>query len=148
MEGRGKGATIGSVTRPFTKVIVALVAAGVMYAGPVAACVCTDRATDEHRHSAGDYAHHHMASMPCCPDESPDSDPSHDSWSDSGAYRACDPMPADVLPVSLHDVPAPIAMAVAALAWPARGPPNTGGSYLVEPQPASPIYLTTRRLRI
>jgi len=85
--------------------------------------------------------------MPCCPDEPQDAGHSN-LGSPHSVDAACDPAPADVLPASSQDLPAPIAIPSATPpAWLSHGPPAAPALAFQQPFAAPPIYLVTLRLR-
>lgn len=116
----------------FSRLLVALAALCVMYAGPVAACVC---ATDA------------MSAMPCCPDQAPDE--SDCALPDAEVGAPCDPVSADVLTsVAFDHIPSPAVAPAHVLFWSAsHGPPTVPIPAPDLTSPAAPIYLVTLRLR-
>jgi hypothetical protein len=117
----------------FSRLLVALAAVCVMYAGPVAACVCSGQAV--------------ATEMPCCPDQQPDH--SNCTLPDSQVGAACDPVPADLLSAGSLDLSAPVAISSILLPlWSAAGPPPVPIPARHQPRHSSlPIYLVTLRLR-
>jgi len=117
----------------FSRLLLALAALCVMYAGPVAACVCAmDYAADE---------------MPCCPDQQ-GSNQSNCNQPDAQASTVCDPVPVDAvtsvpldssLPVAIFASPPPL--------WSAHGPPRVPIPIRHRIVDSQPIYLVTLRLR-
>lgn len=107
----------------------------VLFGGPVAACICVEDLS--------------MAAMPCCPDQPADSE-----HGDTGLLPelavACIPLPSAGLLVEAVELPKPVAI------LPASVPDRRG----LDPpwqvartvsrtfESSSPLYLTTRRLRI
>lgn len=117
----------------FGRIVVLLLALGVLYSGPVAACVCPDDMPP---------------GMPCCPDE-PLHSGDHDSAAPGPVAAVCSPTPADLLPAGSIELSAPIAILCAAPPpWQTHGPPQAFAPPAPEQHPAPPIYLTTLRLRI
>jgi hypothetical protein len=113
-----------------SKLLVALVVAGVMYAGPVAACVCFTHTATE---------------MPCCPDQP--ADHSHCAVPHA-QVSACDPAPAHLISGSF-DRSAPVAIAPIVLPlWSLVGSPRVPLPVHPPPNHPPPIYLATLRLRI
>jgi hypothetical protein len=117
--------------RRFASPILVLGALGILFSGPVAACVCADEP---------------VAPMPCCPEDGGSA-----GHADHGVLpdvdRACDPQSADALRPGSPDLPQPVVFANELPFWhtsdaPAQPP-------LVEPAPynSPPIYLLTLRLR-
>jgi hypothetical protein len=131
-----------SPTVPVTSVIMAsrfartfavFTAMGLLYAGPVAACICVDEP---------------MPAMPCCPDDPQDSDQTTHASPDLTSYSACTLVPADLLPSGPQDLPSPVAISgTAALEWSPRAPPAVWVPRPQEPHESPPIYLVTLRLR-
>jgi hypothetical protein len=113
--------------------VIALTA--VVYAGPVAACICPEAAN--------------MAAMPCCPEQ-----PTHPDVVQTGAPPdvavVCAPAPGNALFVASIELPEPVAVAFAAqfetpgLDPPRSTPPTSTPAFSSGP----PLYLTTLRLRI
>jgi hypothetical protein len=114
------------------RIVVLMLSLGVLYSGPVAACVCADEMPP---------------SMPCCPDDPLDS--GHSDFGLPGTVAtACDPAPADLLPAGSFELSPPVAISSAAPPpWQTHAPPPA----LAPPTPvagtARPIYLVTLRLR-
>ena len=113
------------------RIVVLLLALAVLYAGPVAACVCADDLP--------------MAEMPCCPDQP--ADPSGLGLSAEVA-PACASMAASFLTVGEQALPAFVAIAEMPPAQRPRGPPLISVRSWTEPFTHPPPYLVTRRLRI
>jgi hypothetical protein len=116
----------------FSRLLLTLAALCVMYAGPVAACVCAmDSATD----------------MPCCPDQQ-GSDQSNCIQPDAQAGTVCDPVPAHALTSVSFDLSLPAANFASPLAlWSAHGPPTVPIPIRYRVPDSPPIYLVTLRLR-
>ena len=130
--GRARS-NIESMISRLSRLLILLAAAGVAYAGPVAACLCVAEPMDE---------------MPCCPDDAQQQDHSNCAQPDSAVSAACDPVPTDLLPVGTQDLSPPIAISAALPPRSVRGPP---ASSIATPPPhhdSPPIYLLTLRLRI
>jgi len=114
--------------------ILALLTA-VLFGGPLAACICVEDMS--------------MAAMPCCPDQ-----PADLEHSDAGLLpelaAACVPLPGEGLLVEAVKLPKPVAILPAA--YPDRrglDPPwQITDSVSRTFESGSPLYLTTRRLRI
>jgi hypothetical protein len=114
-----------------SRLLVALAAFCVLYAGPVAACVC---AMDS------------MPEMPCCPDQGPDV--SDCAQPDAQVGSACDPLSADALTSASFDfVGLPAWVAAPIRLWSTNGPPRVPipDRHLIRHDP--PLYLVTLRLR-
>ena len=118
----------------FSRILLLVAAAGVAYAGPVAACVCAAAAF--------------MSEMPCCPDEAQPPDQSKCAQPDAELRAACDPVPADGLAAGTHDVFPPIALSAAPLPQLVHGPPRSALAAPLASHQSPPLYLTTLRLRI
>ena len=117
--------------RRLGRTVVLLLTLGVLYSGPVAACVCADDL---------------MPAMPCCPDQ-PDFGHSGLGLLDSHV-TACNPAPANLLPAASPELPAAIAISSAAPpGWPTHGPPPILVPADPGPHISPPIYLVTLRLR-
>jgi hypothetical protein len=115
-----------------SKVLVALAAFCVLYAGPVAACVCAMDA---------------MSEMPCCPDQGPDA--ADCALPDAQVGAVCDPVSADALTSASLDFSAAPAVVTAPLhLWPPQGPPRVPIPSRQLTSDDTPIYLVTLRLRI
>ena len=115
----------------WSRCLLALIAFCVMYAGPVAACVC---AMDS------------MSAMPCCPDQGPDA--SDCVQPDGDVSGTCDPISADALASVPFDLAPPLILVVS------LGLSEYGGRLRV-PIPTrhqntndTPVYLATLRLRV
>jgi hypothetical protein len=106
---------------------------GLLYAGPVAACICVDEP---------------MPEMPCCPDDGQDENQTIPLPADIASYSSCAFVPADLLPSSSPDLPAPVAIAFAPLPeWSSHVPPSALIPSPPERHDSPPIYLVTLRLR-
>jgi hypothetical protein len=117
--------------RRLERAILLVTALGILYSGPVAACVCADVP---------------VASMPCCADDpQPSGHANHHPQSDVQA--ACDPLAADTLPPSSSDLPQPVALSNEAPPWLASDPPDRAQLVELPPYASPPIYLVTLRLR-
>ncbi|HEX5059408.1 MAG TPA: hypothetical protein VFV99_08620, partial [Kofleriaceae bacterium] len=116
-----------------SRVLILLAAAGVAYAGPVAACLCVDGPADE---------------MPCCPDDVQQQDHSNCPQPDSEVAVACDTVPADLLPAGTQDLSPPVAISAALPPWAVHGPPVWSITTSPPHHHSPPIYLVTLRLRI
>ena len=127
------GSKIARMLTRFSRVLVLLAAAGVVYAGPLAACVCVAERMDE---------------MPCCPDDAEQQDHSNCTQPDSEVNAACDTVPADLLPAGTQDLSPPIAISAALPPWSVHGPPVSSIATSLPPHDSAPIYLITLRLRI
>jgi hypothetical protein len=115
----------------FARTFAVLAAMSLLYAGPVAACICVDEP---------------MPAMPCCPDDPQDSD-QLSVPADVASYSACTLVPADLLPGS-QDLPSPVAISSAAPPeWSPRAPPAVGVAPSQEPYRSPPTYLVTLRLK-
>jgi hypothetical protein len=117
----------------FSRILILLAAAGVAYAGPLAACVCVAAPID---------------AMPCCPDAAEQLDQSDCIQPDSELNAACEPAPADLLPAGTLDLSPPIAISAALPPWAVHGPPDSSTAISRPPPEFPPIYLITLRLRI
>lgn len=117
----------------FTRVLILLAAAGVTYAGPLAACLCAVAATQQ---------------MPCCPDDAQQLDQSVCMQPDSAASVTCDPVATDLLSTGTYDLAPPIAFAATQLPSFVHDPPTPSIAIAPPPHASPPIYLTTLRLRI
>ena len=111
--------------------LVALIAFCLMYAGPVAACVC---ALDS------------MSAMPCCPDHGPD--PSDCAQPDSQVSGACDPISADALTSIPYDLTPPLMLVVSLYVSDYGGPPRVPLPRWHDRANDTPVYLATLRLRV
>ena len=126
------GVSIGPMSRVCRALILALTLA-VLYAGPVAACVCPLDLS--------------MPAMPCCPDHSPS------GQTDLGMLptfeTSCAISAVSLLPAPAQRVPAPVARAPAPIpALHALDPPRPASRFSLRADvPAPPIYLVTLRLR-
>jgi hypothetical protein len=113
------------------RAILLLTALGILYSGPVAACVCADEPA---------------APMPCCPDDAqPSGQANHNPLSDIDV--ACDPLAAEVVLPSSPDFPQPVALSNEVPSWLTSDPPAPAQPAEPPPYHAPPIYLTTLRLR-
>ena len=116
----------------FARALTVLAAMAVLYAGPVAACICVDQP---------------MPEMPCCPGDPQDSEATQ-LPADLASYSDCTFVPADLLPCGPQDLPSPVAISSAIPPeWSPRAPPEprlrTSPTHYHSP----PIYLVTLRLR-
>jgi hypothetical protein len=111
--------------------LVALIAFCVLYAGPVAACVC---AMDS------------MSAMPCCPDQGPDV--SDCAQPDSQVGGACDPISADALTSVPFDLAPPLMLMVSLRLGDYGGPPRVPIPTRQQESNDTPVYLATLRLRV
>jgi hypothetical protein len=91
----------------WSRFLIALIAFCVMYAGPVAACIC---------------AMNSMSAMPCCPDQGPDA--SDCVQPDSQVSGACDPISADALTSVPFDFAPPLMVVVSLELSDYGGPPR------------------------
>jgi hypothetical protein len=115
-----------------SRLLIALAMFCVMYAGPVAACVCVMDS---------------MSDMPCCPDQQ-GPDQSNCIQPDAQVGSVCDPVPADTLTSASFDFSVPAAIFAAPLPlWSARDPPRVPIPSTHRLPDTRPIYLTTLRLR-
>lgn len=110
--------------------LIALIAFCVLYAGPVAACVC---AMDS------------MNAMPCCPDQGPDA--SDCAQPDSQVNRTCDPISADALTSVPFDLAPPLMLVVSVRLSDYGGPPRVPLQTWHKTND-TPVYLATLRLRV
>jgi hypothetical protein len=129
----GARGTIGAMLARFSRILILLAVAAVVYAGPVAACVCAAELAPE---------------MSCCPDDAQQQDRSDCMQSDSAASAVCDPVPADLLAAGMPDLSPPIAIAAAPPPWSVHGPPPAALATSPPPHDSPPVYLVTLRLRI
>ena len=115
------------------RLLLALTALCVMYAGPVAACVCAmDSATD----------------MACCPDQQ-GSAHSNCIQADAQADAVCTPVSASALTSASFDFSLPAAIFASPVPlWSAHGPPTVPIPIRYQAPDATPVYLVTLRLRI
>jgi hypothetical protein len=113
----------------WSRCLIALIAFCVMYAGPVAACVC---AMDS------------MSAMPCCPDQGP----SDCVQPDSQVSGACDPISADALTGVPFDLSPPLMMVVSLRPSDYGGPPRVPIPARQQRSNGTPVYLATLRLRV
>src|SRR5574339_290650 len=118
------------LSRPY-RCLVALIAFCVLYAGPVAACVC---AMDS------------MSAMPCCPDQGPDA--SDCVQPDSQASGACEPISADALTSVSFDLAPPLMLLVSLALSDYGGPPRVPIPTRQQEKNDTPVYLATLRLRV
>ena len=131
--GRARS-NIESMISRLSRLLILFAAAGVAYAGPVAACVCFAEPMEE---------------MPCCPDDARQQDHSNCAQPDSAVNAACDPVPADLLSAAgTQDLSPPVAISAALPPWSVRGPPASSSATSPPPHDSPPIYLITLRLRI
>lgn len=107
----------------------------VIFGGPVAASICTEEAS--------------MATMPCCPDQSPCPDQGDPGFPPAIA-AACATAPSAGLSAPISELPTPTAVLSLVLAdWHGLDPPRaTSPASMHARHRGSPIYLTTQRLRI
>jgi hypothetical protein len=112
--------------RRYKAPILVLAALGVLFAGPVAACLCVDEP------------------MPCCPDEPEPAQHPNDACATHVA-APCEATPPETLLPSAPDSPQPAASV--APAWYEHAPPVTAAPPTPEPYASPPIYLVTLRLR-
>lgn len=110
--------------------LIALIAFCVMYAGPVAACVCAIDA---------------MSAMPCCPDQGPDA--SDCVQPDVQVSGACDPISADALTSVPFDLAPPLLVVSLELSD-YGGPPRVPIPKRHQTSSDTPVYLATLRLRV
>ena len=127
------GGNITCMLTRFSRVLVLLAAAGVAYAGPVAACVCVAEPMEE---------------MPCCPDDAEQQNHSDCSQLGFEANAACDTVPAELLPAGTQDLSPPVAISAVLPPWSVHGPPVPSIATSLPPHDSAPIYLITLRLRI
>jgi hypothetical protein len=113
--------------RRFARTIGLLTMLGILYSGPVVACVCPD----------------HMPAMPCCPE---DNGAGYAKMA-TDAYAACDPVSADLLAAETPDPPAPTAIVEAPRPPSVHVLPPARISVSQQPYAARPIYLVTERRR-
>ena len=116
----------------FSRLLLALTALCVMYAGPVAACVCAmDSATD----------------MACCPDQQGSA---HSNCIQADAQAGtCTPVSASALTSASFDFSLPAAIFASAVPlWSAHGPPRVPIPIRYQAPDSTPVYLATLRLRI
>jgi hypothetical protein len=117
----------------FTRMLTVLAAMAVLYAGPVAACICVDEP---------------MPAMPCCPDDLQDSDQARQLPADLASYADCTLVPADLLPSGPQDLPPSVAISSAVPPeWSPRAPPEPRVRRAPTHYQSLPIYLVTLRLR-
>jgi hypothetical protein len=113
---------------------IAFLAAGLLVAGPVAACICVDT---------------QMAEMPCCPDGSMGDESPMSDFDAQAVDPACQPVSASPLPAGPKDLPA--ALPFVTLSYPdfaPRAPPACLGPHDRAADTSPPIYLVTLRLRV
>ena len=119
--------------RRFARVLTVLAAMAVLYAGPVAACICVDQP---------------MPEMPCCPDDRQDSDQATQLPANLASSSDCTFVPADLLPSGPQDLPSPVAISsVIPPEWSLRAPPEPWVHRSPPRYHSPPIYLVTLRLR-
>ena len=111
--------------------LIALIAFCVMYAGPVAACLC---AMDS------------MSAMPCCPDQGPHA--SDCVQPDSQVRGACNPISADALTSVPFDLAPPRMLVVSVRLRDYGGPPRVPLPTWHQASNDTPVYLATLRLRV
>ena len=111
--------------------LVTLIAFCVMYAGPVAACVCAMDA---------------MSAMPCCPDQGPDA--SDCVQQDSQVSGFCDPVSADAVTSVPLDFAPPLMFVVSLHVNDYGGPPRVPLPTWHRQSNHTPVYLATLRLRV
>lgn len=125
---------IGCMLRRFGRIVVTCVVMGLLYTGPVAACICVGEP---------------MPDMRCCPDEPQGQDQTTPKPTNLASHTSCAFVPADLLPSSSPDLPTPIAITFAPLPeWSPRAPPSAWSPASPEPHDSPPIYLVTLRLRV
>jgi hypothetical protein len=117
--------------RRLEQAILVVAALGILYSGPLAACVCADPPP---------------ASMPCCADD-PQPSAHADHHSQPDVQAACDPLAADALPPSSPDFPQTLALWNDVPLWLASDPPARAQQVELPPYASPPIYLVTLRLR-
>jgi hypothetical protein len=113
---------------------IAFLAAWLLVAGPVAACICVDT---------------QMAEMPCCPDSSMSDESPMPDFDAPAADLTCQPVSASPLPASPNDLPA--ALPFVTLSYPdfaPRAPPAYLRPVYRAADTSPPIYLVTLRLRV
>ena len=115
----------------WSRCLIALIAFCVVYAGPVAACVC---AMDS------------MSAMPCCPDQGPDA--SNCVQPDSQVSGACDPISADALTSVSFDLAPPLMLVLLVRFSDYGGPPRVPLPTWHQASNDTPVYLATLRLRV
>ena len=111
--------------------LVALIAFCILYAGPVAACVC---AMDS------------MSAMPCCPDQGPDA--SDCAQPDSQVSGACDPISASALTSVPFDLTPPLMLVVPLGLSDYGGAPRVPIPTRQRKSNDTPVYLVTLRIRV
>ena len=117
----------------FARALTVLAAIAVLYAGPIAACICVDQP---------------MPELPCCPDDPRDSDQAAQLPADLASYSGCTFVPADLLPSGPQDLPSPVAISSAIPPeWSPRTPPEPRVRRSPTHYHFPPIYLVTLRLR-
>src|SRR5512134_1479527 len=114
-----------------SRCLIALIAFCVMYAGPVAACVC---AMDS------------MSAMPCCPDQGPDA--ADCVQPDSQVSGACDPISADALTSVPFDLAPSLMLVTSVRLGDCGGPPRVPLPTWHQASNNTPVYLATLRLRV
>jgi hypothetical protein len=116
-----------------SRLLIALTALCVMYAGPVAACACAMKSATD---------------MPCCPDQQ-GSDQSTCVQPDAQAGTVCAPVSADALTSVSFDFSLPAANFASPLPlWSVHGPPRVPIPIRYQTPDSTPVYLVTLRLRI
>ena len=117
--------------RRLQPVILLAAALGIVYAGPVAACVCADGP---------------VTAMPCCPDDAqPPGDANHHAPAEVDI--ACDPLSAEALLPSVPDIPQTVAVSSELPPWLTVDPPERAAPAYLPRYGGPPIYLVTLRLR-
>ncbi len=111
--------------------LAALIVLCVMYAGPVAACVCSMDS---------------MSAMPCCPDRGPDA--SDCVQLDSQVSGACDTVSVDTLTSVQLDLAPPLMLVVSLRLSDYGGPPRVPIPTRQQQTNDTPVYLATLRLRV
>ena len=117
--------------RRLARTIGLLTMLGILYSGPVVACVCPD----------------HMPAMPCCPEDDGGAGQAGYAKTATDAYAACDPVSADLLAAETPDPPAPTAIVEAPRPPSAHVVPAARTLVSQQPYVARPIYLVTERRR-
>jgi hypothetical protein len=116
-----------------SRLLLALSAFCVMYAGPVAACVCAMKSATD---------------MACCPDQQ-GSAHSNCIQPDAQAGTVCDPVSANALTSVSFDFSLPVANFASPLPlWSVHGPPRVPIPIRYQAPDSTPVYLVTLRLRI
>lgn len=126
---------IGQMSVGTLRTTIAFLAAGLLVAGPVAACICVDT---------------QMTEMPCCPDASLGDESPMPDFDAQAADPTCQPVSASSLPAGPKDLPA-AAPPFTTLAYPdyaPRAPPAYLHPDARATDTSPPIYLITLRLRV